>query len=42
MEQTSYEQADYAKKQGGATMPVEPEPDAKVANECVKLLIAMS
>jgi len=39
---TSYEQADYVKKQGWATMPGEPEPDAKVADECVKLLISMS
>lgn len=38
----SYEQYDYVKKQGWATMPGEPEPDAKVADECVKLLISMS
>jgi hypothetical protein len=38
----SYEQADYVKKQGWATMPGEPEPDAKVADECVKLLMSMS
>jgi hypothetical protein len=38
----SYEQADYVKKQGCATMPGEPEPDAKVADECVKLLISMN
>ena len=38
----SYEQSEYVKKQGWATMPGEPEPDAKVADECVKLLIAMS
>ncbi len=38
----SYEQADYVKKQGWATMPGEPEPDAKVADECVKLLISMN
>ena len=38
----SFEQADYVKKQGWATMPGEPEPDAKVADECVKLLISMN
>lgn len=38
----SYEQADYVKKQGWATMPGEPEPDAKVADECVKLLMSIS
>ena len=41
-ETASYEQADYVKKQGWATMPGEPEPDAKVADECVKLLMSMS
>jgi hypothetical protein len=30
------------KKQGWATRPGEPEPDAKVADECVKLLMSMS
>jgi hypothetical protein len=41
-ETASYEQADYVKKQGWATMPGEPEPDAKVADECVKRLMSMS
>ena len=36
----SYEQSDYVKKQGWATMPGEREPDARVADECVKLLMA--
>jgi len=39
---TSYEQAEYVKKQGWATMPGESEPDAKVADECVRLLLARS
>jgi len=38
----SYAQADYVKKRGWAAMPGEPEPDAKVADECVKLLISMN
>ena len=38
----TYEKADYVKKQGWATMPGEPEPDAKVADECVKLLMLIS
>jgi hypothetical protein len=38
----SYEQADYVKNQGWATMPGEPKPDAKVADECVKLFMSMS
>ena len=41
-EVNAWEQSDYVKKQGWATMPGEPEPDAKVADECVKLLISMS
>lgn len=38
----SYEQADYVKRHGWATMPGEPKPDAKVADECVKPLMSMS
>jgi hypothetical protein len=38
----SYEKADYVKKQGWATMPGEPEPDGRVADECVKLLMSIS
>jgi hypothetical protein len=38
----TYEKADFVKKQGWATMPGEPEPDAKVADECVKLLMLIS
>jgi hypothetical protein len=38
----TYEKADFVKKQGWATMPGEPEPDAKVADECVKLLMSIS
>jgi hypothetical protein len=38
----TYEKADYVKKQGWATMPGEAEPDTKVADECVKLLMSIS
>jgi len=38
----TWEQADYVKKQGWATMPGEREPDSKVAGECVKLLLLIS
>ena len=38
----TWEQADYVKKQGWATMPGEREPDGKVAGECVKLLLLIS
>jgi hypothetical protein len=38
----TYEKADFVKKQGWATMPGEPEPDTKVADECVKLLMLIS
>jgi hypothetical protein len=34
----SWEQGDYVKKQGWATMPGEQEPDGKVADACAKLL----
>jgi hypothetical protein len=33
-----WEQGDYVKKQGWATMPGEQEPDGKVADACAKLL----
>jgi hypothetical protein len=35
---SSYERADYVKKQGWATILGEPEPNSRVADECVKLL----
>jgi hypothetical protein len=38
----TWEQADYVKKQGWATMPGERRPDSKVAGECVKLLLLIS
>jgi hypothetical protein len=38
----TWEQADYVKKQGWATMPGEREADGKVAGECVKLLLLIS
>ena len=38
----TWEQTDYVKKQGWATMPGEREPDSKVAGECVKLLLLIS
>lgn len=38
----TWEQADYVKKHGWATMPGEREPDSKVAGECVKLLLLIS
>jgi len=38
----TWEQADFVKKQGWATMPGEQEPDNKVAGECAKLLLLIS
>jgi len=38
----TWEQADFVKKQGWATMPGEREPDSNVAGECVKLLLLIS
>ena len=38
----TWEQTEYVKKQGWATMPGEKEPDNKVAGECAKLLLLMS
>ena len=35
---SSYEQGDYVKKQGWATISGEAEPNSKAADECVKLL----
>jgi hypothetical protein len=39
---SSYEQADYVKKQGWATILGEAEPNSRVADECVKLLAHIS
>ena len=41
-ETSTWEQADYVKKQGWATMPGEREADSKVAGECAKLLLLIS
>ena len=38
----TWEQTEYVKKQGWATMPGEKDADSKVADECVKLLMLMS
>jgi hypothetical protein len=38
----TWQRGDYVKKQGWATMPGEAEPDGKVADECVKLLMLTS
>ena len=38
----TWQRAEYVKKQGWATMPGEQEPDRKVADECVKLLMPTS
>ena len=38
----TWEQAEFVKKQGWATMPGEKEPDSKVAGECAKLLLLIS
>jgi hypothetical protein len=38
----TWEQVDYVKKQGWATIPGERQPDSKVAGECVKLLLLIS
>ncbi|HEV8439650.1 MAG TPA: hypothetical protein VGT40_16295 [Methylomirabilota bacterium] len=35
----NWQRGEYVKKQGWATMPGEQEPDGKVADECVKLLM---
>jgi hypothetical protein len=39
---SSWEQGDYVKKQGWATMPGEKEPEGRVADECAKLLLLIS
>jgi hypothetical protein len=39
---SSYERADYVKKQGWATILGEAEPNGRVADECVKLLAPTS
>jgi predicted DNA-binding protein (MmcQ/YjbR family) len=39
---SSYEQSDYVKKQGWATIAGEAEPNSRVADECVKLLAQSS
>jgi hypothetical protein len=36
----TWEQADYVKKQGWATMPGDKEPDGKVAEECARQLVS--
>jgi len=41
-EMSSYEKSDYVKKQGWATMPGEQEPTSRVAEECSKLLMALT
>jgi hypothetical protein len=38
----TWQRGDYVKKQGWATMPGEKEPDGRVADECVKLLMLTS
>jgi hypothetical protein len=38
----TWEKTEFVKKQGWATMPGEREPDSKVADECVKLLLLIS
>ena len=38
----TWQRGEYIKKQGWATMPGEQEPDRKVADECVKLLMLTS
>ena len=38
----TWQRGDYVKKQGWATMPGEREPDGRVADECVKLLMLTS
>jgi hypothetical protein len=40
-EMSTWEKADYVKKQGWATMPGEQEPESRVAEECGKLLLAV-
>jgi hypothetical protein len=38
----NYDRTDYVQKQGWATMPGEDRPDARVAEECAKLLVEIS
>jgi hypothetical protein len=38
----AWDQGDYVKKQGWATMPGEREPEHRVAAECARLLVAAS
>ena len=38
----SWKRADYVKKQGWAIMPGEKESDYKVADECARLLVALT
>jgi hypothetical protein len=39
---STWEKTDYVKKQGWATMPGEQEPGSRVAEECGKLLMAIT
>lgn len=41
-EVSAWEQAEFVKKQGWATMPGEREPESRTADECVKLLLLVS
>ncbi len=41
-ETTAYQRDDYVKEQGWATMPGEENPDSKVADACVNLLMQIS
>ncbi|HWN14891.1 MAG TPA: hypothetical protein VNU02_13565 [Candidatus Dormibacteraeota bacterium] len=39
---SAWEQGEFVKKQGWATMPGDKEPESRTADECVKLLLLVS
>ena len=41
-EVSAWEQGEFVKKQGWATMPGDKEPESRTADECVKLLLLVS
>jgi len=41
-EGSAWEQGEFVKKQGWATMPGDKEPESRTADECVKLLLLVS
>ena len=39
---SAWEQGEFVKRQGWATMPGDKEPESRTADECVKLLLVVS